>query len=406
MAPPPPPAQQDAGHPAADTTPAQPPPSDADSPSLTLPADQDDDPFSYIPNVIAAFARSFAQQSMMALTGFSKGMLKWWFRVPVKLFRPSVVNPFLIFAAVAEQQGRRVSVDFVRSLVKVEGTLKSIVGAVLFNTYSISMSLLATEVPIISSENDEELTYEVKHHPFTAGALAGAAQSLLATPLDNITRRVDPAEVAARRGEGLLGVMAQTAREAMPKEGGKWAKFRFLYNGYGATLAKDSMGFSLFFGLFETTRRMGKRFVADLHETNNWPKRHHYPTNGIQPTDSDPKSRPSLSITLGSVTAVVGAGSLAGMGYQLVAYPFDRVHQVMTELSPTGFVTPPPSSSSSSAEPSKPDWRAVWNVVRTRGVAPFYRGIGAQLVRVAPPSAVGLLIFEIANSHLWEEEDG
>ncbi|KAI8852403.1 mitochondrial carrier domain-containing protein [Chytridium lagenaria] len=249
----------------------------------------------------------------------------------------------------------------------------SIVGAVLFNAYSLSMHLLTTEVPT----HDDE--YEVKHHPFTSGAIAGAFQSLLATPIDNITRRVDPAQVAARRGE------------AMPKEGGRWAKMKFMYHGLPYNLVKDSMGFSLFFGLFETTRTMGKRFVIDLHDTYFWPRRYFYPPEyGLDPVTGDPKSRPTLSVTLGTVAAVIGAGSLAGAGYQVVAYPFDRLPKVRPKADEMEV---------------KVDWGKAWKLVKRKGVAPFYRGIGTQLVRVAPPSAVGLLIFELANSQLWDEDD-
>ncbi|KAJ3104637.1 hypothetical protein HDU97_009028 [Phlyctochytrium planicorne] len=398
--------------------------SNTPSPSqdLILANPDENDPFVYIPNIIAGFARSFVSQSMMALTGVSKGLLKWWFRVPVKLFRPSAVNPFLIFAAIAEQEGRRVSFGFVRNLFKVEGfalisknmlpllICNSIIGAVLFNTYSITLEILSKEValPSFGGDSEEELTYEVKHSPFSAGALAGVAQSLLATPLDNVTRRVDPAEVANRRGEGVFRVMVQTVREAMPTEGGAWNKFKFLYHGYPVNVAKDALGFSLFFGMFETTRRIGKRFVMDVHDTYSWPKRYIYPTTSTDPKSLDnpseePKSRPSLSLTLGNVAAVVSAGSLAGMSYQLVAYPFERISQIIEPP------TPPPTTIQNGREiPSyggapKPDWSAIWRTVRANGLSPFYKGIGAQLVRVAPPSAVGLLIFEIANSHLWED---
>ncbi|KAJ3086446.1 hypothetical protein HDU96_004915 [Phlyctochytrium bullatum] len=276
----------------------------------------------------------------------------------------------------------------------------SLIGAILFNTYSLSFNLLTTYVPTLPSDTSfieeedlEDLNYTVRHHPFTAGALAGAAQSLLATPLDNVTKRVDPADVAARHRDGVFRVMAETVREAMPRTGGAWAKWKFLYHGYPYNLTKDALGFSLFFGLFETTRRVGKRFVLDLHERNAWPRRFTYP-------DDPTRSRPTLSLTLGNVAAVVTAGSLAGMSYQLVAYPIDRLPQAIESAGAGEAPTSLPQQLL-----YKPDWRATWSLLRTQGVAPLYRGIGAQLVRVAPPSAAGLLIFEIANQQFWDQEE-
>ncbi|KAJ1567087.1 hypothetical protein HK405_007225, partial [Cladochytrium tenue] len=148
-------------------------------------------------------------------------------------------------------------------------------------------------------------------------------------------------------------------------------------------------GFALFFGLFETTRKFGKRAVWKAYE---W----YHGDNGPPPltTIDGGKRRRPLAVSVGQVSAVVLAGASAGAGYQLVAYPLDRLPHMVPEAfgSTRGRV----------------DWRAAWRAVVAApgGLRSLYAGIGAQLVRVAPPSAIGLLIFEVANSQLWDEDEG
>ncbi|KAJ3192441.1 hypothetical protein HK101_006570, partial [Irineochytrium annulatum] len=404
----------------------------------------DADDHSLLPNVLAGMARSFATQSLMVLTGFGKGILKWFFRVPVKLFRPSLVNPLLLFSTMAQQEGARVSVGYVGRVVREEGwgllgrnmlpllICNSVVGAVLFNAYSGSMAYLQEKE---ESEEGGAVLGSVKHHPFTAGAIAGAAQALLSTPLDNVTRRVDPAEMVARRGEGVVGVMIRSFKEAMPPGLNAWGKFRFSYHGLGYNVGKDAVvrmspihtpclfipmlmllinkGFGLFFGFFETFRKLGKRLVLDAHLAHGWP------AHRLIPDPSSPegnlKQRPTLTLTLGSVAAVIAAGTAAGMGYQSVSYPLDRIPAALAENGyalATRPVVPEEGmeaggGATRAAAPREPkvDWRSVFKLVRAKGLTPFYRGIGTQLVRVTPPSAIGLLIFEVANSQLWEDED-
>jgi hypothetical protein len=42
---------------------------------------------------------------------------------------------------------------------------------------------------------------------------------------------------------------------------------------------------------------------------------------------------------------------------------------------------------------------------RRRFVSAAYRGMGPQLVRVMPPAAIGLLVFEIASNSFWDNDD-
>ncbi|KAI9341535.1 mitochondrial carrier domain-containing protein [Zopfochytrium polystomum] len=393
----------------------------------------DGEPVDLTPGVLAGIAKSFVTRSSFALVGFGKGLLKWWFRVPIKLFRPSVVNPMLVFNMMAEAEGKKVSAGYVRNVVREEGfqlisknmlpllICNSIVGAVLFNVYTATADHLEALAAFDSSTPTTVFHHmsQFSHHfhPFFAGAVAGLAQSVLATPLDNVTRRVNPEVMAARRGEGMIGLAIRAVREAMPPALGplpRWVggrlnresvtrdliniegRLRFFWEGWWLNAFKDSLGFALFFGFFETTRKHGKHFVVTLHEQ-------YFQASAGGNTDSEAspgeKPRRPLFVSIGQVTAVIIAGALAGAGYQLVIYPFDRLPHLVPADATDGLA--PPGSVK-----GKVDWPKTYEMATSRaGLRILYQGLGSQLVRIAPPSAIGLLIYEIANSQLWEDED-
>ncbi|KAJ3226818.1 hypothetical protein HK099_004087 [Clydaea vesicula] len=103
---------------------------------------------------IAAFVRAFLMKSTITLSGFGKGFLKYWFRTPVKFFRPSTLNPWALFSAMASAEEKKANFRFVRSVVKNEGIqvigrnmlplmlANAFVGAVLFNVYAITSGFM------------------------------------------------------------------------------------------------------------------------------------------------------------------------------------------------------------------------------------------------------------------------
>ncbi|KAJ3058211.1 hypothetical protein HK102_010622, partial [Quaeritorhiza haematococci] len=247
------------------------------------------------------------------------------------------------------------------------------VGAVLFNVYAKVSDNLALK--------DRGFLF---YHPFMAGGIAGAGQSLLATPLENVQRVIPPLELVERRGEGMIRVTYGAVRRALVQSSAgsvdwmdKWKRrLRFLYGGLGYVAFKDSIGFSIFFGVFEGVRHIGKGIVAemwglkdaselekqnslwgkvkviagvgphDMHERHreaDVPELADLSTLGSLPsltssssatatTSSDPSSskphRP-LSLTMANAAAVILAGGTAGMAFQLFIYPFEQMHPVV-----------------------------------------------------------------------------
>lgn len=73
------------------------------------------------PAVLAGVVRSFAASAATSLALLSKGLLKWMFKYPVKLFRPSAVNPFMVFSAFAKYERQQLSLAFLRQLIQRNG---------------------------------------------------------------------------------------------------------------------------------------------------------------------------------------------------------------------------------------------------------------------------------------------
>ncbi|KAJ3415413.1 hypothetical protein HDV05_005007 [Chytridiales sp. JEL 0842] len=391
------------------------------------------EPHEVFPGVIAGIAKSFATKSAFAITAFSKGLLKYWFKVPLKFFKPAAVNPYMVFHAMAAQDGQKPSFNYIAKSVKSEGfslisknmlpllVANSIVGAVLFNTYSYTFDALSNS-SLDTADPDSKGHYA---HPFVAGAIAGAAQSIVSTPLDNLNRRINIAEIiASRKNEGVIGVVSKAIKTTLfVPSTTPFDRAKFLWGGLGLTATKDTVGFSLFFGVFESLRKSGKRAASHLHSSLFVAPR--TPTATPPPQEEEEeheeqqkRRKHPLSLTLLNVAAVIAAGSLAGISYQTVIYPIDRLPLLLAEeherhvkektqaLLKGGKLECVESHYAHFWERRKVPWGVVWRVWRERGlVGGFYKGIAAQWVRAAPPSAVGLLIFEIANSQLFDEED-
>ncbi|KAJ3188304.1 hypothetical protein HDU85_005455 [Gaertneriomyces sp. JEL0708] len=380
-----------------------------------------------VAGVIAGVAKSFATKSAFAATAFGKGLLKWWFRVPVKFFRPYTVNPWLIVNHMAQAQGAKVGVGYVRSVVTHEGygffgknifpllMANAAAGAVLFNVYGgLIFALSASSEDNPPSSLAAAIAFD-HHHPFMAGAVAGASTSLIATPLENINRRITPSDLVANRHDGACKFVFRSISQALKGETTTWGKARRLYRGFGFIAAKDACGFGMFFGMFEFFRRLGKGIVADAWKLNSEPL-------DKERTSAGAPTRPA-SLIMANAAAVIAAGAAAGSAYQIVIYPLDNIPSVLaaSQISrltknpiavqavasakapvyEDGFMNTNPSA----GRPQRIRWKRVWKVLRAQGIRPFYAGIGPQLVRVMPPSAIGLFVYEIASQQYWDNDE-
>ncbi|KAJ3024185.1 UNVERIFIED_CONTAM: hypothetical protein HDU68_008275 [Siphonaria sp. JEL0065] len=372
--------------------------------------------------LVTAVVRTVAVQGSMFFMGAAKGLLKWFFRMPVKLFRPYAVNPYLVIQSLAAQDGKTMNnPQYLRHLVKSEGlgvlsrniapllVINSLIGAFLFNTYNFSTHALES---IAGPNQNSPTSVSFNWIPFASGWIAGASQSIFSTPVDNMQRSLSTDSILAHRHArgGIMSLILSNLKDlaksaaspllgttTIPKvEPETLAKkstvhhysdrvhhyrthihaqispYKPLFQNFGQSCLKDSLGFALFFGLFENTRDFGKLAVDSLQDL-------------YRPEDATTLHpiMKGVTITGPQALAVVAAGGLAGMGFQAVSYPIDRIN---AEMQGRGHPHP------------KEGW--VHTVKRMGGIREVYRGIGPQFARVVPASAVGLFVFEIVNEYL------
>ncbi|KAI9340528.1 mitochondrial carrier domain-containing protein [Obelidium mucronatum] len=373
--------------------------------------------------LVTAVVRTVTVQGSLFMMGAAKGLLKWFFRMPVKLFRPYAVNPYLVVSTMAAQDGKTMSPQYLRQVVKNEGfgvigrnmapllVVNSLIGAFLFNTYAFSTHALESIVGRSAYQNtDTSVTFNWT--PFVSGWTAGAAQSLFSTPVDNLQRSLSTDSILAHRHSkgGIASLILANLKDlaksattaAIPQKHPETettaakktpfahysdkahhyrthihthlSPYKSLFHNFPQSCLKDSLGFALFFGLFENARDHGKLAVQTIQDYYQPPSKSSLELHPIMK---------GVTITGPQALAVVAAGGLAGMGFQAVSYPIDRINAEMQ-----GRANHNPKES----------WTHV--VKRMGGIRQVYRGIGAQFVRVVPASAVGLFVFEIVNEYL------
>ncbi|GAA5896677.1 hypothetical protein JCM8208_004263 [Rhodotorula glutinis] len=308
-----------------------------------------------------------------AVTRALAGMLAFMFKRPIRLFRPVKISTWAGIQAIAEEQGRSVTPAFVRGLLRKEGwrfipkhilpplVINASIGLTLFTSYTTSEALLSAHLfsPLA----------KLVVVPLLSGSVAGAIQSLLSAPLDNarllLVRRQrylrlahaqhgdarnprlrrsraagtlggtpfqswytlirDSVFQSARRTAGLdLGgtTTATTARERL-EQGRRWA--RRGWSLFSLSLAKDSLGFGVFFVVFEVGRE-GAR-IAGLRWDGIDPDR-----AGIGDIEGETlkQRRTATGLVLQSLGILV-SGGVAGWIFSLVARPFERVRGAVFE---------------------------------------------------------------------------
>lgn len=223
----------------------------------------------------------------------------------------------------------------------------------------------------------------------------------------------------------MLKFSYRTVQNALKDEKNIWAKCRRLYKGIGFLATKDALGFGLFFFFFEGIRKSGKGLVADVWGLKESASEDTSDAQPVEPTvnSEDPKRR-SLGLVTANAAAVIVAGGVAGAAYQSLIYPLDNIPAVIAATR-VSEATKNPLAAEAAAVMAAPiyedgfhnanpagapsqqrfTWTEVWQVVRQRGLRPFYAGITPQLVRVMPPSAIGLFAYEIASSQFWDNDE-
>ncbi|KAI9598201.1 mitochondrial carrier domain-containing protein [Syncephalis fuscata] len=186
-----------------------------------------------------------------------------------------------------------------------------------------------------------------------AGAAAGAMHAVVATPLDALQVRLEVKDFLSGRFNGFMDFARTTARE-LGTSG--------MYRGFLFTMAKDSLGYAVFFSVFDTAKAFFRR-------------------------------RKQASLTASTIT-ILTAGAAAGAAYQLVDHPLDRIRSAILlkggEQVHGGL------------------YATSWHRCRRLAIMSggwrtwLYTGLGTNLMKAVPATSIGLFCYEMLKRNFDE----
>ena len=312
-----------------------------------------------MPSVLAGFARPVIANIAIIV----KQSLMWWFRVPVKLFRPYAVNPWMMLHELAESESKEFNSRYITEIVKRDGfkvvirnvwppmLANGIAGASLFHSYTVC------NIWLRSRNFDGPSAY------FLAGGISGVVHSCVATPMDHLTKRAFQENSIRFWYHGYHQVVKNTLN-LIP--GSNIKKVKILYQDLVFNSMRDIAGFALFFGVYENLQSIGRNHLsADRHDIGSFGK----------------------ALVTGGTLLMSGAA--AGSAYQLVAFPLNQLKGVFSSV-----------QKDSCRNLSKLE---VAKIIRaTTPISAIFSGISTQIRISVPPSALGLLIYELSKDWIMK----
>eukprot|EP00123_Amoebidium_parasiticum_P008289 comp18705_c1_seq1/m.20435 comp18705_c1_seq1/g.20435 ORF comp18705_c1_seq1/g.20435 comp18705_c1_seq1/m.20435 type:complete len:346 (-) comp18705_c1_seq1:370-1407(-) len=295
------------------------------------------------------------------------------FKKPVKLFRPSAISTAHLLRAregvlvsgmesadvgiwqLAKQSVNRkgVKVTFMRYFMPPLA-LNIGVNAVTFTVYESIEEALEARLDPPSGSQESHTHPELKVLSiFLAGAAAGAVHAVVGCPVDALSPYL---HITDSNNNWRLRYCLQVAA----KEEG----LRGMYRGFGLSLAKDALGFGLFFSVYENTKKLLFATIHNAKENDrSWAATHHRQ-----------RALEAVGVSL--------AGGLAGVSYQLFSYPVHRLKYIMHH------------STGSSHTSTTACLKALH---RQKGTKLLFQGVSYSVLKAFSPSALAFLVYELAT---------
>ncbi|KAG0029953.1 hypothetical protein BGZ81_003249 [Podila clonocystis] len=399
--------------------------------------------------------------------------LSFWYRVPIKLFRPMRVD-YLVMARAATmgiippsnlittpataqattlsrrtQFFRATSIGMLSHAIQTQGPgfiyrqvlppliMNSFIGSVLYTTYIFTLPIFH---PAFTYQKSRTFPPPPFPAVFMAGALAGAAQSLVAAPMDSLKVKFQVQDLVHGGKHKSMSSFAITTLKELG--------LKTVYRGFALTLVKDSLACGLFFGVFEWVKQQGYYYFIDemygIREDMALLKArmssdYNAFSNNTTTTSSNDIASPSEPTTyteppplaerpyfLLEPTFVLLAGAAAAVAYQAIDYPLEQIKSIFyakeSELAAQQARLQPQahtqhlnassmrSGTSISAELYKMTWTECQAQASKAGWRRFlFASFGSTAIRAVPAASVGFLVFEVMKRKLdarrYEHED-
>ncbi|KAG0295632.1 hypothetical protein BGZ97_004779, partial [Linnemannia gamsii] len=330
---------------------------------------------------------------------------------------------------------RATSIGMVAHAIKTQGAgfiyrqvlppliMNSFIGSVLYTTYIFTLPVFH---PAFTYQKSRTFPPPPFPAVFMAGALAGAAQSLVAAPMDSLKVKFQVQDLAHGGKHKSMASFAVTTLKEMG--------LKTVYRGFALTLVKDSLACGLFFGVFEWVKQQGYYYFIDelygIREDMELLKAKALNELSVVPgpppptAPSDIASRPYFLL---EPTFVLLAGAAAAVAYQAVDYPLEQVKSIFyakeaalqaetLRNAPAAHTQHLNSSSmrsgtSISSQLYSMTWRECQAQAQTSGGWRrfLFASFGSTAIRAVPAASVGFLVFELMKRKLdarrYESED-
>ncbi|KAI8979490.1 mitochondrial carrier domain-containing protein [Mycotypha africana] len=346
-----------------------------------------------------------------------------FYRTPIKLFRPLRVD-YLVMAralmpidtaSVKRFSFRYTSIGMITHAVKTKGwtfiprhilpplIANTLIGTVLYTTY------IAT-LPIFHPPSAYQLHRPFPPPPYTsvflAGCIAGAAQSVIATPLDSLKVRFEVSDLL----EGKHKSMYQFAKSTLKELG-----LASAYRGFTLTLARDSLSCGLFFATFEWVKQQGYYYFLDemyglqvnsrstLQKIeSNWNDDEEEDDDNETKITAGPRKKREKPPLMLEPLFVILAGATAAVAYQIIDHPLSKIHSIFyIEEGQSEFANKSAKESVNSLY--KRTWEQCKAQVKLNGASWhrfLYQDFASTVLRVVPATSIGFLVFELVKREI------
>lgn len=343
-----------------------------------------------------------------------------WFRVPIKLFRPTRIDYMIIPRAINPRilkgeawSWRTSSPMLLASAVRQHGwgfiggfvvpplLANSVIGIVLYTTYVESLQLLhppsAQNLHRAILPPPFEITYK-------AGAFAGFAQALVSQPIDALTVRFEVNRMLEGRYPSMWHYCVATLRETGLKP---------VFGGFLLSAVKESLAMGAFFGTFEFVKNQGYYAFLSLFYGRSHLSLYTKSSSTARAGKEDTGRRQPYWLIAPSFLLL--SGLAASVAHTSMHYPLSKIQEThLARLESADYRARYESEfrqkralSIYASEYWATAKQCSFVAAKNGGWRKWlFRGIVSTAIRGAPATSFGLIIFESFRSHFAGTELG